>query len=280
MAKDGYAGPTGLRRMRTWAIVVAVLVVAALGSAAAAAIRGAKSPESPGQTTAERSEPPIPTDTAAPVGPPESTATPDATTSAAPAPSAGAGQPASAPKPRITSFAATYDGPSATVTFTLAAQADRGPFTCSIRRASYGTEEIPCTIGPNGRTYTYGYCRGSEVYIIATDRFGVRSDQWNDAVNLPCVDPPTYSNLRGWHDGSMVHIAFDVTAAPGDNPKCEIRISKISSSIDHRWDDLPCADSAEVSFSGPSGNYSVLITIRSDSHWSPPPPPHQTVHVP
>ncbi|MBX6723619.1 MAG: hypothetical protein IRY92_10365, partial [Dactylosporangium sp.] len=278
MSKNGTPSPAGLGQRRIWVGIVTVLVVAALASATAAVIRGMKSPESRQQADVERSELPIPAGSTTPTSPPNSSPTPTATTSAAAAQSTGAGQPASAPKPRITSFSATANGLIVTVTFTLEAQADRGPFTCSIRRAAVGTEEFPCTIGQVSRTYDYDYCCGGEVHIIATDRHGVRSDQWNGSVDFPKPEPPTYSNLRGWHDGSMVHIAFDVTSAPGDDPRCEIYISKISPSIERQWDGVPCTDSAEVSLPGPSGNYTVTITIRSDSHWYPGPPPLETVH--
>jgi len=270
MSTNGYRRPAGLRQLRTWVIVVAVLVVAALASVTAAALRGGKTPESPEQASAERSEQPTPSDSATPTSPPDSSSTPTATTSGAPAQSTTAGQPASAPKPRITSFSKTFNGPSVTVTFTLAAQADRGPFTCNVRSA-YVTEDVPCSIGPNSRTYTFGYCRGSEIHIIATDRFGVRSDQWNGEATIPCADPPTYSNLRGWHDGSLVHIEFDVTAAPGDNPRCEIDASEFPNGVEYKQNIAPCDGPIHVSFAGPTGTYHVGITIKSDSHWNPVP---------
>jgi len=218
MSNNRAARPTGLGQRRIWVAIVAVLVVAALASAAAAAIRGATSPESRQQADVGRSEQAIPSDPATPPSSPEPSPTSAVPTSAAPASSAppGAGQPASAPAPRITSFSATANGLIVTITFTLAAQSDRGPFTCNVRRAAMGTEEFPCTVGQVSRTYDYDYCCGGEVHITATDRHGVRSNQWDGWVDMTRPDPPTYSNVRGWHDGSTVHIEFDVTAAIPD----------------------------------------------------------------
>jgi hypothetical protein len=139
---------------------------------------------------------------------------------------------------------------------------------------------VPCTIGQNSRTYNYRYCTGGEIWIIATDRFGVRSDQWGDAIYAPCPDPPTYSNLHGWHDGELVHIAFDVIAPPGDNPRCEFSASEFGGSAEHEREIVPCDGPVHVSFPGASGTYFVMIIVRSDSFYSSgQPPSSQTVRA-
>jgi hypothetical protein len=165
-----------------------------------------------------------------------------------------------------------------TVSFTVDAQADRAPFTCSVRRASIGTDEFACSVGQVSRTYNYDFCCGSEIYVIATDGLGMSSDQWDGSVDFARPDRPTYSNLVGWHDGK-VHVQFSVSSAPGDDPKCDIRILQNLTDERYASEDLPCEGTTEVSFDGSSGtNYYITITMTSDSYPNPlPPDPAQLV---
>jgi hypothetical protein len=169
----------------------------------------------------------------------------------------------------ITAFAATANGLEVTVAFTVRANPDRGPFTCSVRRASVGTDEFPCSIGQVSRTYDYDFCCGSEIYVIATDRNGVRSDQWNGAVQFSRPDRPTYSNIEAWRDGGTVHVRFSVTSAAGDDPKCDVVISQFPSGVVKASDDLMCEGTVVISLEGPPGTYHVNISITSDSYVNP-----------
>jgi hypothetical protein len=170
----------------------------------------------------------------------------------------------------ITGFAVTINGLIVTVSFTFTAQADRGPFMCSIRRAS-GTDEFGCDVGLVSRTYDYDVCCGSEVWAIATDRHGVRSEQWADVIEIPRPDPPTFSNLRAWHVDGTVFVEFSVTSVPGDDPTCDIDIREFPFSDPvYTGDDLPCEFSYAVALPGSPGTYHVRIRISSDSHWNPP----------
>lgn len=276
MPQDEIAGWDGLQWVsRRWVAPVAVLTAAAL---VAVAIWVNRSPD-PDQTTAwhpgQSSSSPSPTTTSSP----EPSLTPSVTATSS-SPAAGAGQPASAPKPQIKDFSTAYNGLIVTVSFTLVAQPDRGPFTCVVRRAmNDGTEEFPCNVGPVSRTYQYPFCCGSEVYITATDRHGVRSDQFNDVIMIPRPDPPTYSNLRAWLDEGSVHVAFDVSFAPGDYPSCDIYISQFTAGLQFRQLDMPCEGGVAVSFPGTGGTYRVSIGISSPSHLNPPRFPEVQVSI-
>jgi len=282
MTHDG-TGPTGQRWMTRWRVpAIAVLAALVVIGLVAAVVWASGSPDSPQQVAASQPGQPSSRPSVTATRSPEASITPSpSATPQAPPPDAGqpAPQPGSPAKPVVTAFAATANGLEVTVSFTLNAQADRGPFTCSIRRASIGTDEFSCNAGPVSRTYDYDFCCGSEIYVIATDRNGVSSDQWNGSVDFPRPDRPTYSNLAGRHDGGTVFVQFSVASAPGDDPKCDIDISQGLAGSVHRSDDMPCEGTVEVSFAGAPGTYYVSIGITSDSHFNPLAPNQQPVTV-
>lgn len=274
MSNDGGASPAGLRRMRIWVVVVAVLVVAALASAATAALRGPRSPAPPEQATAGRSDQPVSGgSTPSTAGP---SATPAGTPEASPAPAAAATTTAPAPaprqstllpKPRVTSFSATADGLIVTVTFTVEAQADRGPFRCTVKRnGSAEVDHFPCAIGQVSRTYNFEFCCETTVFVTVMDRYNVSSDPWRSRVAFPKPAQPTYQNLRGWSDDGTVHVTFDVVSAPGDDPVCDIDIYHHPSGYHFQQQSQPCEGTTTISFAGDGGICLVHINVRSDTY--------------
>lgn len=272
---DGLTVPWWTSR---WARAIAVLAAVVIVVLAGIGLKASQSPDPPEPTIAWHTGQPSTDPTATPTTSPEpsiaSSTTLSATTPGAgpPAPQGGSG-----PKPVITAFSTRADGLIATVSFTFRAQADRGPFTCSLRRASIDEiDEFSCSVGQVSRTYDYDFCCGSEIYVIVTDRHGVRSDQWSGSVDFTRPDRPTYSNLEAWYDdlyGTVV-VQFYVTAAPGDDPKCDVRVSPFpgTAAVEYSEYDQPCEGTYAVALPGPRGSYFVSISITSDSYWNPPPP--------
>jgi hypothetical protein len=152
-----------------------------------------------------------------------------------------------------------------TVSFTLVAPADRGPFTCKVKRNGFVADQFPCDVGRVSRTYDFDYCCGATHYISAVDGHGVHSDQWDGWLEFPKPERPVYQNIRGWRDGGVVHIAFDVVSAPGDGPICNIEIFQLDMWFDFREQDRPCAGTTIISFQGVTGPYLVTVYLRSDT---------------
>lgn len=178
-------------------------------------------------------------------------------------------------KPRVTDFSYTVNGLIVTVTFTVQAPPDRGPFTCNIRRAVPGEEDFACDAGPVSRTWDDDYCCGGEIYIIVTDKHGVRSDQYNDVIEFERPERPIPTIASYWHDSGTVHVQFLLGSVPGDDIRCNITISRVGPSS-QGYDSggyQPCVGSTEVSFPGDPGGYAVTIQVLSDA-WSGPGYPH------
>jgi hypothetical protein len=175
-------------------------------------------------------------------------------------------QPQPGAEPVITAFSATASGLLVDVSFTVQAQASRGPFTCSVRHAAAGTDRFPCSVGRVSRMYDYDTCCGSAIFVTAVDRHGVRSEQWNGVVEFPRPDPAKFEVTRGWYDGGTVFVEFDVMSAPGDDPRCDVRITGPGV---YQHPDLPCEGATVVSLQGVPGIYIVDIGITSDSYPAP-----------
>ncbi len=245
---------------------IAVLIVLVVGLVGVA-LWQSRSPDGLERAVPKPSQTPSATLSAGP-GPLPSTAASGAPQTSAPGGGQSAAVPGHSTKPVITGFAVTINGLIVTVSFTFTAQADRGPFMCSIRRAS-GTDEFGCDVGNVSRTYDYDSCCGSEVYVIATDRHGVRSEQWDGVIEIPRPEPPTFSNLHAWHVDGTVFVEFSVASAPGDDPTCDIDIWEfLFSDPVYTIDGLDCEFAGAVFFDGAPDTYHVAIRISSDSHWN------------
>jgi hypothetical protein len=280
MSKDGVGSPAGSRwAKRIWQTTVAVLAVAALATAAGFALTGAWSSEphqkmairrSVQPTASAHSGRPTPSPSPTPEGTPEPSPTPAArsstptSTQAAPPP---ASQPVVATKPKISNLSATTNGLLATLSFTVVAPPDRGPFTCTVEVGVLaGPQDFPCAAGPVTRTVNLDYCCSVPVTVTATDGHGVRSDPWKDRINFPKPAQPTHQNVQGWYEDGVVHIAFDVVAAPGDDPVCDMIIDQPATGYHFVQYGHPCEGRTIVSFEGTTDPCSLHLAVKSDSY--------------